>query len=183
MENQVTGRDASGLFDGVVGSYPGVANTHGFAIFNHTALRDIRLFVVGCCQNTSLTALEILTASCAEVISFTTISDADLYLHRAKSIASSMMIFHCDRFSDNFDTLLFFRKRWPSVTVLVASGDLRRNDLSTARGLICDSSLRQPYTKVGLALALQAALNNSREMQQKKMYHWAAGGDSGELMG
>lgn len=173
MDMKGKSQEIFGVFDGATASYAAAANTHGFSIFNHQALRDIRLLVVGSAPITSQAALDILTRSCAEVIPLASIGDADLLLQRTGSAAPTLMIVHCDRFADHFETLLFFRELWPFVTVLVGSEDLRRNDLSTARGLLCDASLRLPYTKVGLALGLQAALNNSREMQQRQMYHWA----------
>lgn len=68
---------------------------------------------------------------------------------------------------DAVDWLLRVRMLDPEIAIIITSPEFSSNDLSTARGRICDASLRQPYTTVSLAMGVTAALNNNREIRMR----------------
>lgn len=74
-----------------------------------------------------------------------------------------VVIFNHEAFEDTeaaVDEYILFRRKFPDISVIIVSRDVRNDDLSSERSAICDATLRYPFTPERLSGALKAATEN-----------------------
>ncbi|WP_071675966.1 hypothetical protein [Nioella nitratireducens] len=74
-----------------------------------------------------------------------------------------------DDFGDAVDALREFRMRAPMVPTVIGSRRFKYNDFSTSRFPIADASIKLPVSRVGLGLALNAALGNHQHVLEREV--------------
>lgn len=82
-----------------------------------------------------------------------------------KRAEQPIVIFDADDIGDADDVVDFgyrLRAACPEVPVIMVSTQVRRNDFSSERMMICDATLRSPTTLTAFRMGLDAALQNNR---------------------
>lgn len=134
---------------------------------------NIALFIFGEACPSSRSALSKLVSFFSGSEEVSSLIHAGVFASKLSDEVRPLLVVHSDVGGALCNDLMLFRKNNLNFSVILASADFARHDLSLERGAICDASLRLPYSFVSLAMAVQAALNNSSEMRQRSMYHWA----------
>lgn len=74
-----------------------------------------------------------------------------------------------ETYAEAIEFLSEFRSLAPMTPTVIGSRRFRYNDFSTERSLITDASVKLPVSKVGLGMALNAALSNHRQVVERDL--------------
>lgn len=75
----------------------------------------------------------------------------------------TLIIFHADDFDDANDVVTFgfaLRRISPDAPIVMLSSQVRRNDFTSERMMICDATLKTPLTLTGFCMGVEAATRN-----------------------
>ncbi|WP_323005417.1 hypothetical protein [Pseudorhodobacter sp.] len=89
--------------------------------------------------------------------------DSALQWLQRQDSGQSFVIFDADDIGDADDVVDFgfaLRRQAPNAPIIMLSSQVRRNDFSSARMMICDATLKNPVTLTAFRLGLEAALEN-----------------------
>lgn len=149
-------------------------NTHELQLFSQAELAGFDLIVVGFPSKPCCDVLSALGGCCRRTLFADNLGDADLLMRQALEQLNALLIVHTHQSGLLLDELLFFRREWLASVIVMAAADLSNNDFSVERGMICDSSIKVPYSAIALALGVESAIKNNEIMRLRSMHHWAA---------
>lgn len=125
-------------------------------------LAGLRVLVMGLSGSELMLVREELRHAGARPVAVADVDPLSLELPQCQLFDAAIVNF--DLFEDigeGVDALMAFRVACPNVTVVLVSKKVRADDPGAERRMICDATLRSPFTPARFSAAVSAAIENS----------------------